>query len=570
MSHESDNISVREIKLASLIFLHIFFKLVSIFLRHSDQLTDFGQGAHQMRHLSIYLIPLFVCFSQTPGIQKDALKGYQSINANDLRNFDIYLSSDTLQGRETSYPGEHMAAEYIANHFKSLGLKPIGDDGSYYQHYDVEQVSVSDGSSISVGSPEGPRLFPWSKSFFTFGVKDTSVTGTAVFVGYMNNVIPDSLLPFLEGKVVFVFVGNRRPADDTSASPMTRRSVQFPGAAATIVVMDDNGPASYERFAAMISSFGIAKGRMQLKDAESTAPRRATPLMLLASPSVAESALRSSGENLNRLKALAFRDSVFHPFEIRSSITVQLKTIREERQAENVVGLLEGSDPVLRNQVVVFSAHFDHLGVGPDGAIYHGADDDGSGTSMVMDLAKAFSENRVRPKRSLLFLTVSGEEKGLLGSSYYTSHPIIPLNETIADFNTDMIGRMDTAHEKSPQEPYAYLIGSDKISTELDSLIRVANKESENIRLDYTYDSPNDPNHFYSRSDHYNFARKGIPIASFFTGVHADYHRPTDTVDKILFDRIVKIGHVVYYSGWLTANFDRMFTKNVQSSEYRR
>jgi Zn-dependent M28 family amino/carboxypeptidase len=175
----------------------------------------------------------------------------------------------------------------------------------------------------------------------------------------------------------------------------------------------------------------------------------------------------------------------------------------------------------------------------------------------------------VKPKRSLVFLTVAGEEKGLLGSTYYTSHPIFPLEQTIADFNTDMIGRMDTTHEKTKDVPYTYLIGSDKISTELDSILQVANKETNNIQFDYTYNDPNDPNRFYSRSDHYNFAKKGVPIAFFFTGTHVDYHKTTDTIDKILFDRMVKIGQVVYYAGWKTANFDRLFVKNGTAAGYK-
>jgi Zn-dependent M28 family amino/carboxypeptidase len=252
-------------------------------------------------------------------------------------------------------------------------------------------------------------------------------------------------------------------------------------------------------------------------------------------------------------------------------VTVALdeKTVREERQAENVVGLIEGGDPVMKNDVVVFSAHFDHLGTGVGGAIYHGADDNGSGTAMVIDLARAFEKNPVRPRCSLLFLTVSGEEKGLLGSAYYTSHPVVPLENTVADFNTDMIGRMDSAHQVSGAGPYAYLIGSDKISTELDSILRVANRESNNITLDYTYNDEHDPNQYYRRSDHYNFAKHGVPIAFFFTGVHADYHKPTDTIDKILFDRIVKIGQVVYYAGWKTANVHAMLPKDGTGRGYR-
>jgi Zn-dependent M28 family amino/carboxypeptidase len=251
------------------------------------------------------------------------------------------------------------------------------------------------------------------------------------------------------------------------------------------------------------------------------------------------------------------------------SVTVNSKIAREQRRAENVVGYLEGSDPVLKRNAVVFSAHFDHLGVGPNGAIYHGADDDGSGTAMIMELAQAFAKNPVKPRCSLLFLAVSGEEKGLLGSLYYTSHPFVPLTQTIADFNTDMIGRMDTVHEKSNDKVYTYLIGSDKISTELDSILQVANRESNNIQFDYAYNNDQDPNQFYRRSDHYNFAKNGVPIAFFFTGVHADYHRPTDTIDKILFDRMVKIGQVVYYAGWKAANLNRMLVKNGSGSGYK-
>jgi hypothetical protein len=526
-----------------------------------------------MKFLPLLCIPTLFALAQTPNVEKNARVGFESIKAEDLKRFDTYLASDALQGRETSYPGEKMAAKYIADHFKSLGLKPIGDDGSYFQHYNVELTSVSDESKITETTKSESKTFTWLNDFFTFGARDTSVTGSAAFVGYMDNGISDSMKSSLAGKVVFVFVGQRRPLNDTTSAQLMRRGPQFrpvPAAAATIVVMDNEGPGSYVRLVAQLASFGILKGRMQLKTEESSRPNRPLSLMFYVSPSVAEEIVKTSGMTLNEIKEKAYRDSVFVPVAFDgASVSINTKMVNEERQAENVVGLLEGGDPVLKNQVVVFSAHFDHLGVGANGAIYHGADDDGSGTSMVMDLAQAFSKNPVRPKRSLLFLTVSGEEKGLLGSSYYTSHPIIPLNETIADFNTDMIGRMDTTHERTKDVPYTYMIGSDKISTELDSVLQVANKETENIQLDYTYNNPNDPNHFYTRSDHYNFARKGVPIAFFFTGVHADYHRPTDTVDKILFDRIVKIGHVVYYAGWKTANFGRMFIKDIKSSEYQ-
>jgi hypothetical protein len=526
-----------------------------------------------MRLVPFLFIPMLCALAQSPKVEKDARVGFESIKAGDLRAFDTYLSSDELQGRETSYPGEKLAANYIAEHFKSLGLKPMGDNGTYLQHYDVEVSRVSDESKITLNTHSATSTYSWLNDFFAFGGKDTSVTGGVVFIGYMDNVINDSLKPQLARKVVVVFTGQRRAPNDTASAQLFRRVAQFrpdPEAAATIVIMDNEGPASYGGLTSQLGSFGTLKGRMQLKGESSSRPVRTTPLMFFATPSIAEAILKPDGKSLNELRAMAFKDSVFTPMVMKDAIiSINTKMLNEERHAENVVGLLEGSDPVMKKQVVVFSAHFDHLGTGANGAIYHGADDDGSGTSMVMDLALAFSRNPVRPKRSLLFLTLSGEEKGLLGSSFYTTHPAVPLDETIADFNTDMIGRMDTSHERTSNIPYTYLIGSDKISTELDSVLKVANKETEDIQLDYTYDSPTDPNHFYSRSDHYNFAKRGVPIAFFFTGVHADYHKPTDTVDKILFDRIVKIGHVVYYAGWKTANFGRMFAKDVKSSEYQ-
>lgn len=526
-----------------------------------------------MRYVPLLLLPVFFATAQIPNVEQSARVGFESINTDDLKKFDTYLSSDALQGRETSYPGERLVAKYIAEHFRSLGLKPMGDNGSFLQHYQVELLRVDDKSDIVVNTGKDSKRFSWVKDFMAFGGRDTSVSGGVAFTGFTDNDTPEQAGTSLAGKVVFVFAGPRRALNDTSVTQVRRRGATvrpIPSAVATIVVLDEIGPASYVRFSSQLASAGLSRGRMQLKSDSPSRPARPTPLMLYGSPEIAEAILSGSGQSLNEIRQKAFQDSVFTPVIVAGrDVTINMKMASEDREAENVVGLLEGSDPVLKKQIVVFSAHFDHLGMGANGAIYHGADDDGSGTSMVMELAAAFAKNPVKPKRSLLFLAVSGEEKGLLGSSYYTSHPIIPLDETIADFNTDMIGRMDTTHERTKDIPYTYIIGSDKISTELDSVLRVANKESNDLQIDYTYNNPDDPNRFYQRSDHYNFARKGVPIAFFFTGVHVDYHRPTDTVDKILFDRMMKIGQLVYYAGWKTANFGRMFSKNVSSSEYR-
>jgi Zn-dependent M28 family amino/carboxypeptidase len=269
------------------------------------------------------------------------------------------------------------------------------------------------------------------------------------------------------------------------------------------------------------------------------------------------------------LRETAIQDTGFAPVSLsQTSLTIDLRSAREMKTTENVVGFLEGSDPKLKEEVVVFTAHYDHMGLGAGGSIYYGADDDGSGTVAVIELAQAFAANPIRPKRSLVFMTVVGEEKGLWGSDWYVKHPIIPLEKTIADLNIDMIGRMDKKYEELKNPNYVYVIGSDKISTQLDSLLKLSNKESENIVLDYTYNDDKDPKQYYRRSDHYKFAERGVPVVFFFTGEHDDYHKVTDTVDKVLFERMERIVRMIYYTGWKVANKKGGLSKNAGSTMF--
>ena len=526
-----------------------------------------------MKFAGLIFFPIAFALAQVSGVAPDARTGFQSINADDLRSYLTYLASDALQGRETSYPGEKLAAAFIAGNFKTFGLRPMGDDGTYLQHYSVELVGVSDSTTISVRNGGAEERFRWTDDFIALAGRDTSVSGRVACVGYMDSKTPPEARAGLAGRVILVFSGSREGTLLRASGVSLRRIFgggrRDSGTVARLIVADDTGASSYPMIVSQMFSAGIGRPRMVLKG-ESQSAGRSGPLTFIVSPALAGAILRSAGSSLKEARRRASADSLFSPM-MMDQVTVALdeKTVREVRRAENVGGLLEGSDPVMKNDVVVFSAHFDHLGRGVGGAIYHGADDNGSGTAMVIDLARAFEKNPVRPRCSLLFLTVSGEEKGLLGSAYYTSHPVVPLENTVADFNTDMIGRVDSVHQASGAGPYTYLIGSDKLSTELDSILRAANRESNNIALDYTYNDEQDPNQFYRRSDHYNFAKHGVPIAFFFTGVHADYHQPTDTIDKILFDRIVKIGQVVYYAGWKTANVHGMLRKDGTGSGYR-
>ncbi|WP_251742777.1 M28 family metallopeptidase [Gramella sp. AN32] len=223
------------------------------------------------------------------------------------------------------------------------------------------------------------------------------------------------------------------------------------------------------------------------------------------------------------------------------------------KPTENVVAFMKGSEKP--EEYVVISSHYDHVGVDDQGNVYNGADDDGSGTVGVLEIAEAFAKAKrdgYTPKRSIIFLNVTGEEKGLVGSKYYTDNPIFPLENTVADLNIDMIGRIDPDHEG--KDPYIYLIGSDKLSKELHNLSEEVNKKYMNIDLDYKYNDENDPNRFYYRSDHYNFAKNNIPIIFYFNGTHADYHKMTDTPDKIEYDLMAKRAQLVFLTAWEIAN----------------
>lgn len=225
------------------------------------------------------------------------------------------------------------------------------------------------------------------------------------------------------------------------------------------------------------------------------------------------------------------------------------------KPSENVLAYIKGTEKP--DELIVISAHYDHIGA-QLGEIYNGADDNGSGTVAIMAIAEAFKKATLDgkgPKRSILFLHVTGEEKGLLGSKYYTNFPVFPLAKTVTNFNIDMIGRIDDTHENGPN--YVYIIGSDKLSTELHHIHEKINEKFTNISLDYKYNDNNDPNRFYYRSDHYNFAKNNIPVIFYFSGLHQDYHKPSDTPDKINYDFLEKRTKLIFYTTWEIANRDK-------------
>jgi Zn-dependent M28 family amino/carboxypeptidase len=239
--------------------------------------------------------------------------------------------------------------------------------------------------------------------------------------------------------------------------------------------------------------------------------------------------------------------------EVPASYMNKLSRRGELKDSENVVAFIKGTEKP--DEIIVISAHLDHVGMNKDGEVFNGADDDGSGTVAVLEIAEAFKkavDEGNGPKRSILFLHVTGEEKGLLGSRYYTENPIFPIANTIANLNIDMIGRVDERHKGNPN--YVYLIGSDKLSTSLHEVSEAMNTKYTSLELDYKYNDENDPNRFYYRSDHYNFAKLNIPIIFYFNGTHADYHKETDTPDKINYEQLETRTRLVFHTAWEVAN----------------
>jgi len=236
-----------------------------------------------------------------------------------------------------------------------------------------------------------------------------------------------------------------------------------------------------------------------------------------------------------------------------------LTRLKEPSDSENVVAFIQGSE--FPEEIIVLSAHLDHVGVDEKGNVFNGADDDGSGTIAMLEMAEAFQravKDGNGPKRSILFLHVTGEEIGLFGSRYYTENPIFPLTNTVCNLNTDMIGRI--APDKVDTPNYIYLIGSDRLSQELHDVSAQIAKKYSDLEIDYTYNDLDDPNRFYYRSDHYNFAKNNIPVIFYFNGVHEDYHKISDTPDKIVYELMEKRTKLIFHTAWEIANREQRIT----------
>ncbi|WP_418511535.1 M28 family peptidase [Corallibacter sp.] len=498
---------------------------------------------------------MFGCGStqEKPAKTKDAATANPTTYANtitsaELKDLLYTYASDEFAGRETGEPGQKMAVNYLKDQYVALNIPSALPDNNYFQEVPLEVLDIP-----NVALSFNGEAFNITDDFLSVSTSnDVSINANEVIFADFG-IEDDKYSSYkdidVKGKVVLIKAGEPKNPDGTyviSGTSETSKWSNFRQAfASKRDVAIEKGAAAVLFYYPEIYSmaklrFGASRSRMSLNDdAENM-------LYFLIDKKLASSILSDIETNE---KATT----------IKKPISIAYKKVAKEFTSENVAAFIKGSEKP--DEIIVISAHLDHEGI-KNGEIYNGADDDGSGTVAVLEIAEAFKtamKDGYAPKRSILFLHVTGEEKGLLGSKYYTdTDPIFPLENTIADLNIDMIGRVDPKHEDDRN--YLYLIGSDKLSTELHNISEEVNNKYTKINFDYTYNDDNDPNRFYYRSDHYNFAKNNIPVIFYFNGTHADYHKPSDTPDKIEYDLLENRTRLIFYTAWELANRSNKIT----------
>lgn len=489
---------------------------------------------------------IVVSVSATAQVNTTAQKFSNGVTAKGLQEKLTILAGAEMEGRETATEGQRKAAAFIENHFKKFGLKP-GNGNSYQQSYDVFQDELV-GEKLMVNGVTYALNTDYSFSLGSLSNTALSTTNL-VFAGYGVNTKErnDYANLNVKGKVVIVLEGL---PNETPQPALQGTRVQGPGTStAKATTAMNNGAVGL-----IIVSNDFPKKQAQATKGNMTVRKPSTDNFFVLNVSYGV-----ASNLLGRTATLSTKDFVETNLqnywaELKVNITKQTNTL----QSTNVIGVVEGTDK--KDEYVFITGHYDHLGKrGND--IYYGADDDGSGTTAVMQLAEAFALAKQKPSRSIVFMAVSGEEKGLWGSKYYVDNPTFPLDKTTVDLNIDMIGRIDPTY-KGDSLNYVFAIGEDKLSSDLQPITDSINKNYINMEIDRRYNDPNDKNRFYFRSDHYNFAAKGVPIIFYFNGTHADYHRPTDTVDKINFPLMYKRTLLVFYTAWDMANRKEMLKRD--------
>ena len=454
-----------------------------------------------------------------------------------LTNISV-IADDSMGGRNTPSPGLDKTAEYFASKYREWGVEPMGDNGSYFQRYPLVKKGIDQGQAFFEVTQEGiPNRWAGSDYVYvTGGGTDGMVTGEIVMFG--GALTPELIAQTpLAGKIAVVLYDAAKAVDWNR----WQRAIRAQNPAAMVVMRNDD-----------LEAFN--RGRPTPDRMRMTLDRPSTSLTtVMVNEAVFEGdPVAENWPNFNQLRMSPEPVIQMVPPEV--TMSVYAPEIEYERTtAPNVVGLIRGSDPALRNEYVVYSAHMDHVGTVGDGiggcrptgedTICNGADDDASGSTGILLVAEAYAKLKVKPRRSIIILHVSAEEKGLWGSWWFSEHPTVPLDQIVADINYDMIGR---------NNPDSIVVIGKEHSDMGETLARV-NAGHPELNLT-TADDIWPDERFYFRSDHFNFARKGVPILFFFNGVHEDYHRATDHVEKIEYDKLSRVARIGFYLGAEIAN----------------
>ena len=486
---------------------------------------------------------VFFCFAQK---KTDPVLFANSIKSEILQKHLFQIAGAPFEGRETATPGQRKAALYIETYFKAVGLTP-GNKDSFQYSYPVFRDSLIS-STIEVNGVEFELNRDYQHGVLSKSFSFSYALSNIIFAGYgLSDSLRDDYKDInAAGKIVMILGG-------------------FPPGYVQTQILKKN----YNSYAKVDAA--IAHGAIAILSIQEDFPRNkplADPTIMYRSyfrDKVSPAFFYISESIARKIMGSAYDLAKSQPVTklYKADIMLGLQKQTQFLQSSDVLGFLEGGD--LKDQLLIISAHYDHLGK-KDSIIYFGADDDGSGTVSLLELAAAFSKAKAAgkgPRRSILFLANSGEEKGLWGSEYYTDHPLYPLNKTTADLNIDMIGRKDPTRKQGDSNNYIYIVGDDKLSSDLHSMTVALNKKYTGLELDYKFNDPKDPMRIYFRSDHYNFARKGVPVIFYFDGIHADYHMPTDTPDKINYDLMVKRAQLVFYTAWEMANRNEMLKRDL-------
>lgn len=476
---------------------------------------------------------------------KNPTKFAESITSAELKEMLYIYASDEFAGRLTGDEGQKKAVNFIRQDYKKNGIPAAQSNGDYFQKVPLKEYSRPT-TTFALNDKEysfaDDYILVSNSGNFSYAGEEIVFLGYGLnhenYNDYKNVDVTGKYVVILSGEPKdadgnYITTGTKEPKFDTRELISLKSETAEKAGAKGILYYNAQ---LFPRYSAYFKRHVGSSMSLEEKKGDEL------PFYFISEALTTTLVPNFKGEQ----KAAVI------PAELKLSSASNSSDV----DTENVAAIIRGSE--FPNEYIIISAHLDHEGV-KDGKVYNGADDDGSGTVAVMEIAEAFALAKKKgqgPRRSIVFLNVTGEEKGLLGSSYYTDKdPIFPLDQTISNLNIDMIGRIDDAHKDNPN--YIYLIGSDKLSTELHNISEQMNEKYGGINLDYTFNDENDPNRFYYRSDHYNFAKNNVPVIFYFNGTHADYHKPTDTPEKIDYDLLEKRTRLIFHTAWELANRDQ-------------